>query len=49
MRFVQVIFLAASLLTVIPFVTVLSANALKHAETPLTPANYTIIYQMNAD
>ena len=49
MRFAQVIFLALWQLTAIPFVAVLSANALKPAVTSPASVNETVIYKMRSN
>ncbi len=49
MRFVQVLFLAVWQLTAIPFVAVLSANALKPAVSTPVSANQTVIYKMRTN
>ena len=49
MRFLNVMLLALWQLTAIPFVAVLSANALKPSEATLVANNITVVYksQMN--
>jgi hypothetical protein len=49
MRFVQVVFLAVWQLTAIPFVAVLSANAVKPAATSSVAVNETVIYKMRSN
>ena len=49
MRFVQVVFLALWQLTAIPFVAVLSANAVKPAAIHVASANETVIYKMGTN